>query len=1260
MVERRRIIISRWATQAGRSRAPLDPGYVGIDERSLQDLLAFAPSFARHVRFIDADDQPDGNWSDFFLADSAMVLASIAVFDPADRARRFHDACLQVQSEPADALKFERLKTLFNIILALPWEVDGWYTAAQRLPDGAGGHALRALLASAIRDELAPAFAELRGYGIGAGQPGALGQPIPVDCDHFHPIWQTQFLCPHGSIYQGHFRRQKINAALEPLTAVYERLLGAVSDLAERARRDVATDFADGHLKPHIALYIAFIKQFQVAQGRLNELPARVVDFYYRDILRERLRPPVPDQMFLTFTRAPGITPAKVPRGTPFPAGADAAGHPVLFQADQTLDVTRARLVRVRAMRTTRGPLYEGLNHGASTVSTNRLLRVNVANIPLGPDGGTADGKSLMPWAPFSAAAAGLIDTLPQPAPLGFAIASPSLLLTGGQRTIKIGLRAEAQYTQTVLDPLLREIADATGLSSDKALTELMTTAFGFSVTTLAGWHEIASGSVEVLPGEPGGPSISFQIKLPPSTPPLAASTASPAGATPDASSSPALLARLRQDAITLIGSTGTVKVHPLSVLDGLPIEAIVIETDVIDLPGVTVRTRGGPVDATIPFMPFGAPARVGAWFELEHRELFAKPLDQLTMTINWLGLPAHPRGFAGYYEQYVVGLDRKPGPPFIGNDSFRAVPTLTGDAPWSLSAAEPVYLFRTKDVGGVAEISGPLEATTILSFTPEPRTDVSSPAPPGAALRITLTDPPFGFGDELYSPNVLYAVHSAQVPPPPPKSWWRRQFDRLVDFLRKRPTPPPPPDVVALYPNPPLQLEVASLSIGYKSTATLDVRGAQAQHLLHLLPSGELAPVAPGKNGIPLLLPNISEPAQCDLGFTGLGVAQTLTMLVQIAGDAPSDDNDGGVTWRAMGEDGWVDLVRDVDCHDGSNGLRHAGIVSLNLPPMTADATAERLSWIRIVPQGDPDGFPAIAAITPHVLTATRIVGSNTGALLAIPPKTVKAAAAPLAGVATVDQPIASFGGRAGETAATLPIRLGERLRHKERASLAWDHERLVLERFSDIAKVRVLAARNLAGSRKPGELLVVVMPGPDSISATDALKPQSSVDVRGRVQAALQATTSPFVRVHVVDPVYVRIAVQADIVFRDAQDLGPTQLNDDLRAFLSPRSSGLDLPDEAGPDEIRVAVANFIASRNYVAGWTTLDLHFDPSPETLDWCTLTSAASHDIRIAQSGTASNRSNSAVRAAIDDDAIVFETPQPRLPSVPYWPSIPPS
>ncbi|WP_166635038.1 hypothetical protein, partial [Lactobacillus crispatus] len=183
----------------------------------------------------------------------------------------------------------------------------------------------------------------------------------------------------------------------------------------------------------------------------------------------------------------------------------------------------------------------------------------------------------------------------------------------------------------------------------------------------------IASRDVTVSPDDPDGRIISFQLEMSAADPPLmpAAGPAPPGTPTDAVGVTPAVLARLRQDPVTLTGPVGTASVYPLALLEDWPIERVIIETGVTHLPGATIRTRGGPVDATAPFLPFGAPARANAWFQIQHRELFAKPLDRLTVSIDWLGVPAHPRGFAGYYEQYVVGPDRTLEFSGIANTSF-------------------------------------------------------------------------------------------------------------------------------------------------------------------------------------------------------------------------------------------------------------------------------------------------------------------------------------------------------------------------------------------------------------------------------------------------------------------------------------------------------------------------------------------------------------------------------------------------------------
>src|SRR5204863_281400 len=125
--------------------------------------------------------------------------------------------------------------------------------------------------------------------------------------------------------------------------------------------------------------------------------------------------------------------------------------------------------------------------------------------------------------------------------------------------------------------------------------------------------------------------------------------------------------------------------IYPLSLLEALPVDGVSVEAKVQDLPGVRITTSAGVADAVGPFVPFGSPARVGAWFDIRHPELSTKVLRRLTVSIQWLGLPSHPFGFAGHYEQYLIGTDREPLSHPIDNRSFRATLAVGAGGQWTL-----------------------------------------------------------------------------------------------------------------------------------------------------------------------------------------------------------------------------------------------------------------------------------------------------------------------------------------------------------------------------------------------------------------------------------------------------------------------------------------------------------------------------------------------------------------------------------------------
>ena len=69
-------------SQAQRTLAALDPDYVKVDERTVEDFLVFALRFARQVIYYKNTNQEDGDWKAFFADDVSVLIAAIQKTNP--------------------------------------------------------------------------------------------------------------------------------------------------------------------------------------------------------------------------------------------------------------------------------------------------------------------------------------------------------------------------------------------------------------------------------------------------------------------------------------------------------------------------------------------------------------------------------------------------------------------------------------------------------------------------------------------------------------------------------------------------------------------------------------------------------------------------------------------------------------------------------------------------------------------------------------------------------------------------------------------------------------------------------------------------------------------------------------------------------------------------------------------------------------------------------------------------------------------------
>jgi hypothetical protein len=257
---------------------------------------------------------------------------------------------------------------------------------------------------------------------------------------------------------------------------------------------------------------------------------------------------------------------------------------------------------------------------------------------------------------------------------------------------------------------------------------------------------------------------------------------------------------------------------------------------------------------------------------------------------------------------------------------------------------------------------------------------------------------------------------------------------------------------------------------------------------------------------------------------------------------------------------------------------------------------------WLRALIRQAPESAARTLNLYPQAALAT--FAPATGELSSydahlqtgLPAKTIKRLKQRVAAIKSVSQPYPSFGGRASETDAAFFRRCSERLRHRNRAVTPWDFERLVLEQFPEIFKVKCLPHSTADSQAQAGEVALVIVPNLRAIASGNPLEPRAGEVLMRRISDYVKTGfTSAFATVHVIPPIYERILVEARVAFKSGLDAGyyAGVLNEALRRFLSPWAyeEGQDIV--FGARIYKSEILAFMEGRHYVDYITHFQLY-------------------------------------------------------------------
>ena len=589
-----------------------------------------------------------------------------------------------------------------------------------------------------------------------------------------------------------------------------------------------------------------------------------------------------------------------------------------------------------------------------------------------------------------------------------------------------------------------------------------------------------------------------------------------------------------------------------------LDVNKVQLSVEVQGIKNVTLQNDQAAVDARKPFEPFGFEPEVGSSFYLAHEEISQKKLYGLDLDLQWMKQPAD---FKEHYKNYWLIEEDDPNLadssfPIQGNDSFKAR-----------------LFFHDKN----AE----LQVADIDLFTNEGRTSVN--AIPGLLEEHHPSyryknDPGANMGDgDVVEWDRYFKLELG------PLDFQHALFNTLFTSLALSGDP----GIKKLKINPPYQPKLKSLKLSYSAyTNIIPVKTTAASHdaLYHIHPFG-YDRLGTGEN--PGLLPKYTDQGTLYLGISHLDTPQVVSFLFQLAeGSADPGIEKPRLQWGYLRDNEWVTLESSAILSDTTNGLVNTGIIRINIP---ADATTGgtllpgSLHWLKISAGRNIAGISDAVEIKAQAISATLAseVVAPSHFESPLPAETISETLEPDPAIATIIQPFTSSKGKPAEQDNALYKRLSERLRHKNRALSMWDYERMVLDKFPQVYKVKCLPS-----AEELGKVDVIVVPDIRGSLPFNPFAPKVAADTLFQVQQYLDAHSPLHAQVAVHNPFYLQVLARCVVKFYPGFDVGfyKAQLIDEIKRFLSPWAYDADSEIRIGGTLHPSVLINFIAERPYI----------------------------------------------------------------------------
>jgi len=901
--------------------------------------------------------------------------------------------------------------------------------------------------------------------------------------------------------------------------------------------------------QPHLALLLSFLDIYRRAQGSINQFTGRHLDYYYRDVLRLQSRAAVSDRAHLLLELKKNALATEINTDHHFTAGKDSTGVELIYKPVRKTIIRPARVKELRC--------------AMLDPDLDAIRFAPVANSGDGVGGDLPDGEPK--WFGFGHRGLPLAET-------GFALASPVLRMKEGIRNVTVNM-------------------NLSGVAGSGLKTGLQHQAFNVYVSGADSWL----GPFPVSPLLTDS-SLSFSFELSADDEPVIDYDPEIHGYHFEANA-PVLQVQLNDESDVTVG---------YSRFSALRVGSARITVDVRGVRGLTLENDHGSLNPKKAFQPFGAQPKTGSRFQLACPEALSKRLSSLKLDLKW---KIGSNQMADIYKNY---------PKLVDNDYFTCQVSFS-DAGSLHALDKPKALFDSDSASDVQTIG----------FSTDPgqaKGNVKYKAPLIARslrhihsrwarkslkrIRLTrpMTVPRINVSAEDRAGFITLVLKQSFLH----EEYRSTQVRNLMQYARSGGEGGP------TILNEPYTPELESLTLSYSASAnTAGISdGGETSFsnsdiaYFHLAHSGQMREHHYQREQFDFLsdktvalLPGCGASGELLIGLEHLQAGDGVSLLFQVAeGSANPQKPLVDLSWLVLCDNYWKPLGAAELVLDTTNQLRRSGLVQVVIP---RDATTTNtllptgLIWLKaaLPPGGSVESANQLIQVAANAVEVEFLDRENDPHHLerALPAGSIKKLKTTISGVGKVVQPYASFGGKARERDPSFRTRVSERLRHKDRALTAWDIERIVLEKFPGIHKVKCIPHSSPDSWLAPGHVMVVLVPQLNNRNAVDPLQPRVDSDTLSRVADFLRSRSGMQVQFHVRNPCYQKVLLDFAVHFKTGNEFNfhAVKLNQAIDRYLSPWAYGEVSDISFGGRLYKSVLLDFIEELEYVDFVTDFSLY-------------------------------------------------------------------